>query len=431
VATRAAAVLGAVLLATTSLPLAAQLPSGGGTGAVGVGAPAAPAAMLTFEVALARALERSPAILAARGGREVAAAQSRRARAWSNPVLDIEVENVLGEGGYADFASAETTVSLVQPLPLGGGRAAAIRGARAGEAGAAAAAELADRELRRDVAIAYAEAVAADRLAGIERERARLGAETRAAVDRRFAAGLESELQRSRIEVETSGLQAAARRAAAEAASRRRALAALWRESTVVEPLDERWFDAAAATGSGAVAAEAAAPEHPRVRSAGQAVVRAGAALEAARAQRFSGAEARLGTRQFAISSAGGSQAFVIGLALPLPLWDRNGAGIAEARVALTAAEVEVERAQRELDGARADASAELEAAGLEVRALAEVGLPAAQSAANLARQGYDAGRLSLLERLAAERSLSDVRERLELARREWQRARAMLESLR
>ena len=56
---------------------------------------------------------------------------------------------------------------------------------------------------------------------------------------------------------------------------------------------------------------------------------------------------------------------------------------------------------------------------------------PAAESAAGLARQGYDAGRLSLLERLDAERSLSDVRERLEVARRQVQRARAELESLR
>ena len=400
------------------------------------------AAVLTFEQALAHALERSPAILAASSGRELAMAQLRRARAWENPTLEIEAENVLGQGAYADFGSAETTVSLSQPLPLGGSRAAGVRGARAGEAWAAAEVEVARRHVRRDVAIAYADAIAAERIAAIERERARIGAETRAAVEKRFAAGLESALQRARVEVETSGLQAAARRATAESLSRRRALGALWRADAVTEPLDNDWFDAMEAAGApaerdstrrvdaGAGGAAAVAQEHPRLRSADLAVGRARAALEAARAQRFHGLEARVGTRRFADQPGGSDQAFVIGVAMPLPLWDRNEAGIAEARAALSAAEVEAERVRRDLDGERADAAADYEAAAMEAGALATRGLPAAQSAARLAQQGYEAGRLSLFDRLEAERALSDVRERLEGARRVLRRAGAVLESL-
>ncbi len=436
-----ACVLAAVALAGAPLPLYAQMRTAAGTGPA-VASPAPPAAaatgtaVLTFDQALARALERSPAMLAARGSREVAAAQLRQARAWENPTLEIEAENVLGQGEYADFDAAETTIAFSQPLPVGGSRGAAIRGARAGQAGAEADAELARRELRRDVAVAYADAVAADRLASIERERARIGAETRAAVEKRFAAGLESALQRARVEVETGSLQASARRAAAEALARRRALAALWRDETVAERLDDTWFDAAGgdeAHPAGGAAADTTgdAAGHPRLRSAEQVVIRAAAALQEARAQRFTGLEARVGTRRFAGEPGDADQAFVIGLAMPLPLWNRNEAGIVAARVALGAAEVDAERARRELVGARADASAELDAANLEARALRESGVPAAESAAGLARQGYDAGRLSLLERLDAERSLSDVRERLEVARRQVQRARAELESLR
>jgi cobalt-zinc-cadmium efflux system outer membrane protein len=422
--------LGAALLAAAPLPSRAQsgvaLPAG-----VAPSAPATDVAVLGFDEALARALERNPALVAARGGREVAAAQLRRARAWQNPTLDIEAEKVLGPGQDSDFDSAETTVSLIQPLPIGGGRAAAIRGARAGEAGAEAGAELAMRELRRDVAIAYADAIAAERLAGIARERARLGAETRDAVARRLAAGLESELQRARIEVDTSGLQAAARRAAAEAMARRRALAALWREDAVAARLDDAWFDAAGRATAPALGLVSDVATHPRLRGAEQAVLRAGAALEAARAQRFTGLEARIGSRSFGSAVGIGDQAFVLGLALPLPVWNRNGAGIAEARVALASAEAAAERVRRELEGARVAAAAELEAADIELRALSASGLPAAQSAAALARRGYEAGRLSLLERIDAERSLSDLRERLELARRAMHRARAELESLR
>lgn len=399
---------------------------------------AARADVLTFDAALARALEHSPAIARAASATEVAAASLRSARAWENPTLQLESENVLGEGAYTDFDAAETTVTFAQRLPLGGGRSGRIRVAEAQGDLAAIETELARRAVRRDVATAYAEAVAAERLARIGRERAQTAAQTRAAVEQRFAAGLESELGRSRAEVESSRLQATARRATAEAGERRRALAAHWRESTFAEELDGAWFDAlspiGAATGQAAGAVEIAATElrvpHPRLRKAQLEVVRAQAALDAARGARFSGVEASIGTRRFADEPGDGDQAFVLGLAVPLPLWDRNDAGIAEARAALAEAELVAELAGRELDGERQVAEAALDAAVIEALALARSEVPAAETAARLTRQGYEAGRLSLLDRLSAERELADARERLERARLEVQRARALLMSL-
>jgi cobalt-zinc-cadmium efflux system outer membrane protein len=116
---------------------------------------------------------------------------------------------------------------------------------------------------------------------------------------------------------------------------------------------------------------------------------------------------------------------------MPLPLWDRNVAAIAEARAERLAAELDAESAARGLAAERERAAAQWEAARIEVDALVTTGLPSAQTAARLAAQGYEGGRLSLLERLEAERALSDVRERLETARLELRRAEAVLESLR
>ena len=127
--------------------------------------------VLTLEQALARALSEGSATLIAVSERERAAARARQARAWENPTLSVEVENILGRGPYRDFDAAESTVSLSQPLPLGGGRGARVRAAQSDEQAATAALALAALELRRDVAIAYAEAIAADRLAGIARVR--------------------------------------------------------------------------------------------------------------------------------------------------------------------------------------------------------------------------------------------------------------------
>jgi cobalt-zinc-cadmium efflux system outer membrane protein len=393
--------------------------------------------VLTLEQALAQAAERNPAVAAANLGREVAAARVKQARAWDNPTLGLEVENVLGRGVYADFGSAETTVALSQPLPVGGGRAARIRGARTGTVIAEVDAELAVRALRRDLAIAYAEAIAAARLAEIGRERARIGAETQAAVDRRFTAGLESELQRSRAVVETSGMQAAARRAAAVSLSRRRALAAFWREDTVGATLDQAWFDAAPAArgrGTGPVGDPGGDPAfagHPSVERAQRLVEQAEARLAAERGSRFGGLEATLAARRFRDQPADSDRAWVLGLSMPLPLWDRNDASIAEARAELLSAEIEAERVTRGLAAEREEVVAELGAVRLEVDALASSGLPSARAAAALARQGYEAGRLSLFERLQAESALTELQERLVRARLQLRTAEARLDSLR
>jgi len=394
-------------------------------------ASAAESPVLSFDDALARAATSGPVALVAESEREMAAARARQARAWENPSLSVEVENVLGRGPYRDFDAAETTVSLSQPLPLGGGRSGLLRAAQADVAAAEAGAALAAIELRRDLAIAYAEAVAADRRAAIGRERAALGAQTREAVDRRHAAGLESDLQRARVEVETAGMQAEARRAAAAALAHRRALAAHWREETVTAALDDAWFDAAprlppGTVSHGAVSQGSAAPGHPQRRLAQSRLDQARAALDAARGARYGGVEATVGARRFA-DAPGADRAWVLGLAMPLPLWDRNESGIVAARAAVSAAERDAERVSRALAAEREAALAELDAATLEVDALTASGVPAATSAARLAAQGYEAGRLSLMERLDAERALVQSRADLVTARLRLRQAEARL----
>ena len=380
---------------------------------------------LTIEDALTLAYERNAGLLRAVADQQVADARVQSARAWANPTLHLETENVLGQGSYSDFDAAETTISVAQELPIGGERRATRRGARADQAAAAAGLALARRMVLRDVTIAYAEVIAADRLADIARQRARIAAETQRAVARRFAAGLESELQSSRISVEASGLQAAARRATADAMAARRSLAQLWRADMVTEVLDAQWFDRVPSSASRIPVSGA----HPRVLQAQLATERARAQLDVARARRFQAIEATIGTRRFKDQPGDSDQAFVLGVSVPLPLWDRNRAGIAEARAELTRAELTAEQESRAVSSEQAAAAAELEAATLEVRALT-VALPFAESAASLSQQGYDAGRLSLLERLSAERALSDAREQLERARLAMHRAQAEVASL-
>ncbi|MFO1425685.1 MAG: TolC family protein [Steroidobacteraceae bacterium] len=391
---------------------------------------AAPAtALLTLEQAIARSLQRHPAVVGAAAEREVADEGLRRAGRWANPTITVDSENVLGVGPYRSFDSAETTVSLTQEIPLGGKRSSDLRGARAGQEAAGLAVRIAELEVRRDVTIAYAAAVAADRLAAIARDRARVATETRSAAEQRFTAGVESELRRSSVEVAAARAQATARRASAESIARRRALAQSWRDETTEQPLDAAWFDAVAAEvdESAHAASPAELAQHPQVRAAQIEYRRAQAALDFERAQRVPNLEATIGTRRFAAAPGGEDHALVLGLSAPLPLWYRNGENIAAARARLTRAEIAAERAPQDLRAVQDAALAELDAARLELRTLTTTGLPAAENAARLARQAYDAGRLSLAERLDAEAALFEVREQVENIRLEVHRAHATL----
>jgi outer membrane protein, heavy metal efflux system len=382
---------------------------------------------LTLEQALARALERSARLAQAQAQREVATARLEQARLWFRPELDIEAENVFGSGPYSSFDSAETTVALSQELPLGGARAADTRGSRAALDQADAELDLARIDIQRDVRVAFAETVAADRNAAIASSRARMTQEALEAVKKRFNAGLESELALARATVEASSAQAAARRAQTEAAAERRALASHWRDEIVSDALDERSFDDLAAS-RGETAALA---DHPRYRAAQLARAAAQARVDLERARRLPPITTTLGVRRIAEAGDENDNAFVLGLSLPLPFGNRNGDAIAEARAALLDAEVAEEAALRELKGERESATNELQAALLQARALAETGVPAAESAASLSAKGYDAGRISLLERLEAERDLFEIQEQLVSAKLAVQRARALLDSTR
>ena len=190
--------------------------------------------------------------------------------------------------------------------------------------------------------------------------------------------------------------------------------------------LDDAWFDAAPDVAFDAapdVAFDAehdgapdTAPTHPRLVVARARVEQARAEIEAARRAPFSGLEATVGTRR-SEDAPSSDRAWLLGLSMPLPLWDRNEGGVAEARAALQAAEFDLERAARDLVAEREAALAERDAATLEVDALRLSGLPSSKSFAHLAAQGYEAGRLSLIERLDAERALVQTHELLVAAR--------------
>jgi len=121
--------------------------------------------------------------------------------------------------------------------------------------------------------------------------------------------------------------------------------------------------------------------------------------------------------------------AFVGGISVPFPIFDRNRGATQAARAELSGAEARLRQAELEASSDAASARAQARGAAMRVEA-ATIGESAAAEAYRLARLGYDAGRLPLLELSSARRSLVAARIRTLDARLAQVRAEAEIARL-
>lgn len=349
---------------------------------------------------LLRASGDAPPLAASAAELDAAEARLRQARAWRNPELSLELENLAGSGPYRDLQAAEGTVALSQTVELGGKRQARISVAGEGVAFARAAGAVATADYAARLAVAYGEAEAADARVRVAEEML-----ASAQADAR-AAGLLVEVGKE------AALRSVQAQAAAAAASADLAQATAARTEA---------FAALTATAGSPVAfdtlGESLLSRQPSAIPPGQSL-----AVTAAEAQRNAAAsQVRLERSQAAPDlrfSAGfrrfedtDASAAVFGVSAPLPLFDRNREGTRAAQADLRAAEARLRQARLEAEAARATIPAKHSSLSAQVDA-GSAGEAAATEAYRLARLGYQAGKLPLLELTATRRGLAEARAR-------------------
>lgn len=378
----------------------------------------------TYEALVARAAA-VPSLLEADAGVAAAEARVRQAGVRPNPELTLDVENALGSGPYGGIGGAETTLSLSQDLELFGRRGARVDLARAEQGVAEARRQVARVDLPTRIAIAYAEAEAAQRRAVLAREALDLAiADTRAALAL-VEAGREPILRGIQAESEAAGARAAYDAALAERDASFAQLTAIVASPTRITSIPESLLDRVPArpnadlgATNGAVitleAERAAAERRIRVEQIrGRPNVRANA-----------------GIRRFEADSA---FALVGGVAVQLPLFDDNRGNVAAATADLRGVQARLQAARLDAEAAQQGARARLAASASRVSA-ADDGVRAATEAYRLTRIGFEEGRLSALElrstrtvlvqarSAAIEARLSRTRAEAELARLEGRR---------
>ncbi len=349
---------------------------------------------LTLQDAYARALDDAPMLQASAQALLGAEAGIRQADRMPNPTLDITAENFAGGSQYQAFDRAETTFSLSQKLEWGGDRDARTQLAAADVKTARAGGGVRRQDVMHQVALAYLAAQKTEAELEIASQRAEVTREIVETVKRRVQAARDPLLAGARSEALLAeaemGVEAA--RLADQAAKGR--LASYWGgdANLTVELASFQAF-------SGAVALSVDGNAELALAAAEQERAMAAIAVEQARSQQDPTVSA--GLRYFYETD---EAALVVGVAIPLPFWDRNEGAIARAESDRSRLRFETEAVRRNLDREAETARSQMNIARAEVEAIDKRLLPAAEEALAFAQQGYNAGGFSYLDVLDAQR---------------------------
>ncbi|AEP10524.1 TolC family protein [Micavibrio aeruginosavorus] len=383
-------------------------------------------ATLVLDQAIAWALEHSPVLGASASRADAANASRSQAGALPNPEISVEAENIYGDGPYDGVDVAEITYGVSQLVELPGKRGNRIRVAEAEKTKIHYASDGARLDLIRDVTIAYAELVAAQRDLAVIAEERNLAAEVRNSVAARVDAGKEPPIQRNKAEIELSSSDIALERARRSVNTKKKALEILMGGNLGDFTVDAQTLPAPTEPEPFLYYREQLA-RTPDVKSFEADVTQAQSMLSLEKASAFPDPTVGFGVRQFREDDR---QAFVAGVSFPLPVFNINRAGIQRAGHELNAAKLEQRGGELSLEASLTEAYENFVSAYREASTLNDSVLPGAEEAFSFSRQGYDAGKFGYLEVLDAQRTLFDARRQYNEAIFDYYRQRATIERM-
>lgn len=354
---------------------------------------------LSLSQALDAAFAQNPELAAA--GREIGIAEGERRQAGliPNPELSWEVEDTRRD-------TSTTTVTLSQALELGGKRGARIELASAGQSVAQLELERQRNGLRADVVQAFHAALRAQTALELAQQSQALTERGLQVVQGRVKAGQSSPVEVTRAQVQLAQARAQVRRAESQRTVAYQALARL--TGNPLASFDR--LDASHLSPGPAPRAEALLDKIARTaewRLAQAQIQRGEAALGSEKARRIPDLTVSLGSQY---NREDRERVNVVGLSMPLPLFDRNqGNVLAAARRADQARDLR-NAVELRLRSDTRSAVSQWAAAMAEVQAYDRTILPSAQQAVDTATRGFEMGKFGFLDVLDAQRTLIEAR---------------------
>ncbi|WP_342624399.1 TolC family protein [Pseudomonas alkylphenolica] len=375
--------------------------------------------VLTLDNALRTAQANNPELAVARWGIDIAEGERRQAGVLPNPELSWEVEDTRN-------GSQTTTVSVSQMFELGG-----KRGARLGVAGRDS--ELAGLELERqgnalraEVIGAFEAAVQAQQGLQLAEQSLRLSERALQVVQGRVKAGSASPVEATRAQVQLSEVRLELGRAEQALTVAYQQLAAAtgapMAEFSRVESVGKQEPDVPSRT-----QLLERLEQTPDMRLARTQIDQTDAALKLARTQRIPDLTVSVGSQY---DEAERERVNVVGLSLPIPLFDRNQGNILAAARRADQARDQRNGAELRLRSEVIQALTQWSTAAQEVQDFDRSILPSAQQAVDAATRGFERGKFAFLDVLDAQRTLVAARLQYLQAQAQRSEARVRLERI-
>lgn len=385
----------------------------------------APSGTLTFGEAVNLAVAYSPSVKAAASEIDARHGDAFQASRRLNPELAAGVENLPNSGGIAKDDSSES-LQLSQTFELGGKRIARLNAANLEASIAGWDFEVARLQAATDAAQLFVDVIASQEKVAILRDFVGVSQKTRSAVDARVKGGRASPIELDRSKVAVASAQASLGAEEARLKSARDRLSALWgaSQATYTRAAGRLGRDRSAPSFE---EVQAFLDANPNIARWGDTVGHRYAVLEVERSKAVPNVTIGAGLRRFETDSSTG---MIAGVSLPLPLFDRNEGAIAAAQHRIARAEFDAQAARAQMRGMLIGALGAVAAANAQANAIENQVLPAAQSAFDRTRTGYEEGKFDLLNVLDTQRTLFEARRELVNARADYEKARVQVEAL-
>lgn len=352
---------------------------------------------ITLDEATALALRANPDIAVVLRGREIESAQVLQAASRPNPTLSGQVEDLRSQNRIA-------TIAISQQLETAGKRDKRMAAADANLAIADAEIGIAQAETSAKVYAAFYQVLAAQQAQTLAQELLQIATQSKETTAKRVLAGKVSPVEETKAKVAEAGLKVDLANANQQLATAKQRLASLWAKGNsqadyiAVGELEKL---SSIPTLSDLMAQ---LPDSPRLKKASLAITQKQTLSAIEQSKKRPDVTVSLGARRN--EELGGITQALIGLSIPIPVFDNNQGNLQGARArelqSIDEKAALQNQLQTELAGAYARRQLQVEAGSMYQQDI----LQGAQSAYEAARKGFEFGKFSFLEVLDAQRTL-------------------------
>lgn len=364
----------------------------------------------------------NPEIGAARNEVGAAAGRAWQAELHPNPILALEAEDVPIRS--VGLSRSQNTLSVTQPIIVGGRRSAAISAATAKREARILTLAQKRREVLGEVRLVYFELLYVRQAIALHAALLEIGRETLRIATTRFEARAAPELEVIKPQVEVHELELGKRRLERQREAAAARLCAVLGGLAV--PMDRLHGELPESLPDLDLARlqRPLREGHPGILAAQKEIEAADRLIRQAEAERIGDVGLRIAYGRNAFTDENTIEA---GISIPLPIFNRNQGRIFEAKHLAAGARRSAETLAHRLVAELAVAHAAYMAARDEVAVFRDRIVPASEKALSQARAGYQAGKMRLLDLLDAQRTLSRARLSLLGSIKDASRARARI----